>query len=179
MIEVRFHSRGGQGGVTAAKLLANAAFLEGKYSTAFAFYGPERRGSPTVSFTRIDEEEIKVYSQIWNPDCVVVMDPSIMDLVNVTSGMKKGGKILINGPNGDPPSFDGYEVYGVDATGIALDLNLKVAGTPILNTALMGVFARMGIVKLDSARKAIESMFSSSEKNIKAAEIAYDNLRKV
>jgi len=96
MLEIRIHSRGGQGGVTASKLLAQAAFLEGKYGTAFPLYGAERRGAPVTSFTRISDQDIKVYSQVYNPDIVVVLDDSIMDLVDVTVGLKEGGLLLVN-----------------------------------------------------------------------------------
>ena len=78
MYEIRIHSRGGQGGVTAARLLALAAFRDGKYATACPFYGAERRGAPVVSYVRIDDRPIRVYSQIRNPDLVVVLDPSVM-----------------------------------------------------------------------------------------------------
>jgi pyruvate ferredoxin oxidoreductase gamma subunit len=95
MLEIRIHSRGGQGGVTASKLLAQAAFTEGKYSMAFPLYGAERRGAPVVSFTRISDEEIKVSSQVYNPDMVVVLDDSIMDLIDVTGGLKPGGTLFL------------------------------------------------------------------------------------
>ncbi len=97
MYEIRIHSRGGQGGVTAARLLALAAFRDGKYATACPFYGAERRGAPVVSYVRIDDRPIRVYSQIRNPDLVVVLDPSVMEVVDVLHGLKSGGKVLING----------------------------------------------------------------------------------
>ena len=92
MYEIRIHSRGGQGGVTAARLLALAAFRDGKYATACPFYGAERRGAPVVSYVRIDDRPIRVYSQIRNPDLVVVLDPSVMEVVDVLHGLKVGGK---------------------------------------------------------------------------------------
>src|SRR5271157_4404888 len=96
MFEVRIHSRGGQGGVTAARLLATAALHDGKYATACPFYGAERRGAPVVSFVRIDDRPIRVYSQIRNPDLVVVLDASVMETVDVLNGLKKGGRVLVN-----------------------------------------------------------------------------------
>ena len=96
MYEIRIHSRGGQGGVTAARLLALSAIHDGKYATACPFYGAERRGAPIVSFVRIDDKPIKVYSQIKKPDLVVVLDASVMDVVDVLQGLKKGGKVLVN-----------------------------------------------------------------------------------
>ena len=83
MFEIRIHSRGGQGGVTAARLLALAAIHDGKYATAAPFYGAERRGAPIVSFVRIDDKPIKVYSQIKRPDMVIVLDASVIDVVDV------------------------------------------------------------------------------------------------
>src|SRR5512136_1573053 len=96
MYEIRIHSRGGQGGVTAARLLALAAIHDGKYATAAPFYGAERRGAPIVSFVRIDDKPIRVYSQIKKPDMVIVLDASVMDVVDVLQGLRPGGKVLVN-----------------------------------------------------------------------------------
>jgi len=96
VFEVRIHSRGGEGGVTAARLLAIAAIRDGKYASACPFYGAERRGAPVVSFVRIDDRPVRVYSQIRTPDLVVVLDASLVDVVDVLSGLKANGTILIN-----------------------------------------------------------------------------------
>ena len=173
MFEIRIHSRGGQGGVTAARLLAMAALHDGKYATACPFYGAERRGAPVVSFVRIDDHPIKVYSQIRNPDLVVVLDASVMDVVDVLNGLKKGGNVLINSAH--KQEFAGFVTRNVDLTGIALRENLVVAGSPILNTPVLGALAKMGICSADSVKKAIREMFSD-ERNIKAAEAAYKEL---
>ena len=173
MFEIRIHSRGGQGGVTAARLLAMAALHDGKYATACPFYGAERRGAPVVSFVRIDDHPIKVYSQIRNPDLVVVLDASVMDVVDVLNGLKKGGNVLINSTH--KQEFAGFVTRNVDLTGIALRENLVVAGSPILNTPVLGALAKMGICSADSVKKAIREMFSD-EYNIKAAEAAYKEL---
>jgi pyruvate ferredoxin oxidoreductase gamma subunit len=173
MFEIRIHSRGGQGGVTAARLLAMAALHDGKYATACPFYGAERRGAPVVSFVRIDDHPIKVYSQIRNPDLVVVLDASVMDVVDVLNGLKRGGNVLINSAH--KQEFTGFKTYYVDLTGIALRENLVVAGNPILNTPVLGALAKMGICSVDSVKKAIREMFSD-ERNVKAAEAAYKEL---
>ena len=170
MYEIRIHSRGGQGGVTAARLLALAAIHDGKYATACPFYGAERRGAPIVSFVRIDDRPIKVYSQIKKPDMVVVLDASVMDVVDVLLGLKKGGKVLINSTS--KKDFAGFTSGHVDLTGIALRENLVVAGSPILNTPVLGALARLGIISVDSAKKSIREMFSD-ERNVMAAEAAY------
>ncbi len=174
MYEIRLHSRGGQGGVTAAKLMALASFRDGRYATAAPFYGAERRGAPIVSFIRIDDKPIKIYSQIHNPDLVVVLDPSIIDLVNVFEGLKPDGKVLINAPE-IPEKARGYQVRYVDLTGIALRTNLVVAGSPILNTPVIGALAKMGLFSRESAAAAISETFSD-ERNLKAALMAYEEL---
>jgi pyruvate ferredoxin oxidoreductase gamma subunit len=173
MFEIRIHSRGGQGGVTAARLLAMAALHDGKYATACPFYGAERRGAPVVSFVRIDECPIKVYSQIRDPDLVVVLDASVMDVVDVLNGLKKGGNVLVNSAH--KQEFPGFKTYHVDLTGIALRENLVVAGSPILNTPVLGALAKMGICSVDSVKTAIREMFSD-ERNVKAADAAYKEL---
>jgi pyruvate ferredoxin oxidoreductase gamma subunit len=173
MYEIRIHSRGGQGGVTAARLLALAAFRDGKYATASPFYGAERRGAPVVSYVRIDDHPIRVYSQIRNPDLVVVLDTSVMDVVDVFHGLKPDGTVLLNATIiGDVP---GHRSYAVDLSGIALSLNLVIAGSPILDTPVLGALAKMGIITVDSAKRAIAEMFSD-ERNVKAAEVAYQEL---
>lgn len=173
MFEIRIHSRGGQGGVTAARLLALAAIHDGKYATAAPFYGAERRGAPIVSFVRIDDKPIRIYSQIKKPDMVIVLDASVMDVVDVLQGLKKGGKILVNSQQ--KKEFEGFVSSNVDLTGIALKEKLVVSGSPILNTPVIGALAKQGIVTVDSAKQAIREMFSD-ERNVKAAEAAYQEM---
>ena len=173
MFEIRIHSRGGQGGVTAARLLALAAIHDGKYATAAPFYGAERRGAPIVSFVRIDDKPIRVYSQIKKPDMVVVLDATVMDVVDVLQGLKSGGKVLVNSQQ--KQDFAGFASSNVDLTGIALKEKLVVSGSPILNTPVIGALAKMGIVSVGSAKKAISEMFTD-DRNVKAAEAAYKEL---
>lgn len=174
MYEVRIHSRGGQGGVTAARLLALAAFRDGKYATACPFYGAERRGAPVVSFVRIDDEPIKIYSQIHEPDLVVVLDTSIMDVVDVLQGLKGEGTALLNSAH----TLEGCAAtcLHVDLTGIALATDLVIAGSPILNTPVLGALAKMGVVTLPSVQTAIREMFAD-ERNVRAAGAAYEELK--
>lgn len=173
MFEIRIHSRGGQGGVTAARLLALAAIYDGKYATAAPFYGAERRGAPIVSFVRIDDKPIRIYSQIKKPDMVVVLDASVMDVVDVLQGLKSGGKVLVN--SRQKKVFTGYVSSNVDLTGIALKEKLVVSGSPILNTPVIGALAKMGIVSMDSATRAIREMFTD-ERNVRVAEAAYQEM---
>jgi pyruvate ferredoxin oxidoreductase gamma subunit len=173
VFEIRIHSRGGEGGVTAARLLAIAAIHDGKYASACPFYGAERRGAPVVSFVRIDDSPIRIYSQIRNPDLVVVLDASLVGVVDVAGGLKAGGTILINSAHRQ--EFSGYRTCNVDLTGIALRENLVIAGSPILDTSVLGALARIGIISQDSAKKAIAEVFTD-ERNIKAAIAAYQEI---
>lgn len=173
MYEIRIHSRGGQGGVTAARLLAHAAFLDGKHASACPFYGAERRGAPVVSFVRIDDRPIRVYSQIRHPDLVVVLDTTIMDAVDVLQGLRPDGSVLLN--SSQAAGAGQYRTYAVDLTAIALSLGLVIAGSPILNTPVLGALARIGVISFDSAKAAIAEMFSD-DRNVRAAEAAYRGL---
>jgi len=174
MYEIRLHSRGGQGGVTAAKLLALAAFKDGKHATACPFYGAERRGAAVVSFIRIDDEPIRIYSQIRNPDLVIVLDMSVMETVDVLQGIKPGAKVLINSPH--PVDMEGHETRNVDLTGIAISLDLVLSGSPILNTPLLGALAKLGLASKESVLEAISGTFRD-ERNVQAAEKAYEELK--
>ncbi|RJS79578.1 pyruvate ferredoxin oxidoreductase subunit gamma [Candidatus Bathyarchaeota archaeon] len=178
--EIRIHGRGGQGAVTAAQLLAHAAFLEGKWVQAFPYFGAERRGAPVKAFARISDEPILVHSQVYNPDYIVVLAPKLQEVVDVTEGLKKDGLILIN-TRKKPEEVDlkNWRIATVDATGIALELNLLVAGQPVVNTSILGAFAKAtGEVKLESVLKVIRETWSGSigEINAKAAELAYERL---
>ena len=127
-----------------------------------------------MAFTRIDDKKIRLRSQIYEPDYVVVQDPTLLDTTDVTGGLKKGGKIVIN-TNKDI-KLEGYEVYTIDATGVALE----VLGLPIVNTVILGAFTGVtGEVSIDSLKKAIMDTFPKKlgEKNAKAAEVAYNMVK--
>ena len=130
MIEIRWHGRGGQGGVTSAELLAKAAYIDGyKGVQAFPYFGAERRGAPVKAFTRIADKEINVRSQIYTPDIVAVLDASILDLTDVTEGLIENGKVIINTPKKpDEISLPKGHIYTYDGTGIALKNGLLVGG---------------------------------------------------
>ena len=176
MEQIRWHSRGGQGGLTASQMLAEAAFRDGMESTAFTFFGAERRGAPVTSFNRVAETPIKLYSQVVHPDLVVVLDESLMDLEDVTDGLSPDGTIVINTTDEDPVDFEG-RVIVVDATDIALENDLKADGTPIVNTAILGAVARTDIVNIDTVASVIEETFDTTNAN--AARTAYDRAREV
>lgn len=175
MYEIRIHSRGGQGGVTAARMMAAAAVKDGKFATACPFYGAERRGAPIVSFVRIDDAPVRIYSQIKKPDMIVVLDPTVMDTVNVLDGLKEGGSIVIN-THEDMAFPAKFKVYKADLTGIALKEDLVVAGSPILNTPVIGALAKIGLFTPDSGTKAITETFSDP-RNVAAAKEAYKEVR--
>lgn len=180
--EIRIHGRGGQGSVTAAELLSHAAFTEGKWVQAFPYFGAERRGAPVKAFARLSDKPILVHSQIYHPDYVMVLDHAIYKVVDVTEGLKKDGIIIMNTrKRPEEVGLKNCHVATVDATGIALELNLLVAGLPVVNTSIVGAFAKAtGEVKLTSVLKAVKDTWSGSagEKNARAAELAYERLMK-
>ena len=171
MYEIRFHGRGGQGAVTAANILAVAAFNEGKDVQAFPIFGVERRGAPVAAFLRMDENPIDVKTQIYKPDAVVVLDPSLLEVVDVTSGLKEGGAIIINTTKGpDDFCFANGRVATVDATKIAVANGLGTETNPIVNTAILGAVSKaLGNVGMDALARAIdETAPIKKEENKKA-----------
>ncbi|MBL7069074.1 MAG: 2-oxoacid:acceptor oxidoreductase family protein [Candidatus Omnitrophica bacterium] len=181
MIEIRFHGRGGQGAVVASGILAEAAFREGKDVQSFPFFGVERRGAPVVAFTRIDSKYIRLRQKIYTPDYVLVLDPTLVEKIDVAKGLKKGGSILINtDKNPDAFSFGGeYTVATVNASNIATRLGLGSKSSPIVNTTLLGAFSKFtGIVGIKSVLAAIEGRVPVKRKeNMLAARLAYEKVR--
>jgi len=111
MFELRFHGRGGQGAVMAAQALAEAAVIEGNYAVAFPFFGAERRGAPVLAFTRIDKKKIYSKTQVYAPDCVVILDDSLLDTIDVVAGLKPEGSVVINSRD-KPEDIDlGKEIW--------------------------------------------------------------------
>ena len=176
MLEIRIHGRGGQGAVTAAQLLAISAFHEGKFSQAFPRFGVERRGAPVESFCRIDDSVVNVRSQIYTPDVILVLEPSLIDAVDVTAGLKKGSKVIVNTAKPiNNPKFADFEVHTVDASKVALE----IFHADMVNTAILGAFAKVtGIISLDSISKALGERFKGRdkiiEKNIECVKKVHD-----
>ncbi|MBI5583897.1 MAG: pyruvate ferredoxin oxidoreductase subunit gamma [Deltaproteobacteria bacterium] len=176
MIEVRFHGRGGQGAVTSAELMALAAIDEGKYAQAFPSFGPERRGAPVVAFLRVSGDRIRVRSKVYDPDVVVVLDPTLLNIVDVAAGLKPEGILVIN----TSKSFDqlkkehGFKgrLAVVDATKIALE-EMKV---PITNTTMVGALIRAtGLIRLESIDQPLQHRFGKiAERNKKAMQRAFE-----
>ena len=162
MIEIRWHGRGGQGAKTAALLLADAAFETGLYVQGFPEYGPERMGAPITAYTRIDEKPIRIHSNIYEPDIVVVVDESLTGAVDVTRGLKPGGRIIVN-TNRKPElvakeflGFDG-EIYAIDAAGISM----RALGKNLPNTPLLSVAAKLtGVIREEEFFIKMEDAFS-------------------
>ncbi len=183
MIEVRFHGRGGQGVVVASEVLANAAFRMGFEVSAFPFFGVERRGAPVTAYARIDSRPIRVKSSIYWPDYVVVLDSSLLKGVDVLEGLKQGGSVLINYPSGKrlenmSPRF---RYFVLDATKVASSHGIGSATAPIVNTAIMGGFAKMcDLVSLDSILESIRELAPAKEdENVAAAKDAYERTAEV
>jgi 2-oxoacid:acceptor oxidoreductase gamma subunit (pyruvate/2-ketoisovalerate family)/2-oxoacid:acceptor oxidoreductase delta subunit (pyruvate/2-ketoisovalerate family) len=177
LIEVRFHGRGGQGAVTAVRILASAVYLEGKYTQAIPMYGTERRGAPVVAFCRIDESRIRERDLVHEPDMVVVLDSLLTRTVDVTEGLKPGGLVLINNPGSyrETGLSGNFRVATVDATRIALE----VLGRPITNTAILGAFAKVsGQLKLWSLEEAIKNELPDRivASNVEAARRAFEGV---
>ncbi|MCS7119455.1 MAG: pyruvate ferredoxin oxidoreductase subunit gamma [Archaeoglobaceae archaeon] len=181
LIEVRFHGRGGQGVVTAADFLAIVGFKEGYYTLSFPTFGAEKRGSPVASFLRISDEPIVVRDEVYYPDYVVVLDPSVFEVVNVTSGLKENGMLIANYPKGSEDLktiVKNVEVATINATKIAM----KILGRPITNTTMVGAFAgATKLFKLEKLKETAEEVFEGSlaEKNKLAIEEAYKYMKEV
>lgn len=163
--------------MTAANLLANAALKSGnKGVQAFPFFGAERRGAPVKAFARISDEEIFLRSEIREPDIVVVLDVGIMDVIDVTKGLKENGLILLNSHK-KPTEFNfSYKTATIDATSIALENEILVGGIPVVNTPMVGALVRiLDGVKLEALKEAIMERFKgkSAERNARAVEEAY------
>lgn len=181
MIEIRFHGRGGQGAQVASKILAVAFFHEGYYVQSFPAFGVERRGAPVMAFLRIDREPIHLRVNIYEPDHLVILDPTLIGAVDITSGLKPNGWILINSHQ-PPETFQGlrgFRIATVDATSIAIRNGLGSRTNPIVNTAILGAFSKItGLVGIDSIALAIrEEVPGKKDENARAAREAYDEVK--
>ncbi len=178
MIEIRFHGRGGQGAVIASKVMAVAMFKEGKWVQSFPKFGVERRGAPVEAFLRVDQKKILLRNNIYEPDHILVLDPTLIEAVDVTTGLAKGGLVLINSSKqpADFPELAAFRVATVDASAIALEHRLGSPSAPIVNTAILGAFAKVsGLVGIDSTCEAIkEDVPIKPDANAAAAQAAFD-----
>jgi len=176
-IAIRLHGRGGQGAVTLAEIVAQAAISEGKYAQAFPSFGPERRGAPVQAYIRIDDyNPIRNRAGVVFPDIVVVLDPGLLNIVNVTSGLKEDGMLVIN----TRQTFDNINIKLGDKQSLALidasSIAREVLGVPIVNTTMIGALVKAkGVVKVESLLEPLNKRFGRlAEKNINAMKKAYE-----
>ena len=174
MREIRIHGRGGQGAVLAARMLASAFVAEGKSVASFPMYGFERRGAPVVAFTRVDDVPIREKTQIYNPDCIIVIDPGLLTLPTLFTGLKPDSVFILNsGKKLSKQPNENLKIGGVvNATQIAVD----EIGRDIPNTCLLGALAAAsGWLKLESILEALPNYLSGDilQRNLKSAERGY------
>lgn len=183
-IEIRWHGRGGQGAKTAALLLADVAFKTGKNVQGFPEYGPERMGAPITAYNRISSDEIRVHSNIYHPDYVVVVDETLLHTVDVTAGLKEQGAIVVNTPKSPQeiaPQLNGHKgkVYTVDARKISVEtLGKNFPNSPML----AAIVAVSKVMDKDTFIREMKNSYQHKfakkpeviDGNMKALEVAYD-----
>lgn len=185
MFQVRIHGRGGQGVVTGAEMLSIAAFLGGQHAQAFPSFGSERTGAPVVAYCRMDNKEIRLREPVMEPDAIIIQDPTLLNQVDVFSGLKKDGYILINttrtfeelGLGEFVKDFRPDHLLTVGAT----ELSMKHVGRPVPNMPLLGAFAALGgLITLDAVEAAIGQKFKGAvaQGNIDAAREAYQIVKR-
>ena len=176
LFEVIWHGRGGQGAVVAAQILAETAYLQGfEGVTSAPTFGPERRGAPVTASTRISGDPIRIVSQIEFADIAIVLDATLLDVVDVVGKVRKGGMVIVNTPlkPGDMKINGDHDVACVDAVGVAIKNRLIREGAPVINTALLGAFSKAtGLVSLENIEKALKRKLSSD-----AAAINFEAVR--
>lgn len=176
MVEIRFHGRGGQGAVTSAELTALAAIEEGKYGQAFPSFGPERRGAPVMAFVRVSDTPIKTREKVYQPNYVVVLDPTLLKIVNVEAGLREGGTVILNTSKSvdEIRKLTGIKskIAVVDASKIAME-TMRVT---ITNTTMIGALLKAtGVIDIKSLNAPIEHRFGAiAERNIKSCARAYE-----
>jgi len=169
MVEVRFHGRGGQGAVTSAEIVAQAAIGTGAFAQAFPSFGPERRGAPVQAFLRVSDKPIRLRSKIYKPDAVIILDPTLLGTINPSEGLKQGGVVIINTsktPDELKTLFPGFRIAFVDASTIARE----ELGVPITNTTMLGSLIKAtNVVDLAALEGPVQNRFGAiGQKNINA-----------
>ena len=187
LVEIRWHGRGGQGAKTAALLLADVAFKTGSYVQGFPEYGPERMGAPITAYNRISKNEIRVHSNIYEPDFVVVVDEGLLDVVHVTDGLKKDGGIVVNTsktPDEIREKLNGYEgrVYTIDARKVSV----ACLGRYFPNTPMLAAIVKVSqVMEKDIFFKEMENSFLHKfaskpeviEGNMNALRMAFEEVK--
>lgn len=176
MIEIRWHSRGGLGAFTAARLLAEAALERGYWAQTFPSFGPERRGAPMESFTRISTRQIHLRCQVYNPDLIMVLDERLLETTPVTEGLKPDGVACINSQRSAAQlarqlSLDPKRILSLDATAIARACGCYSSeGNPVPNTAMLGVLLQVlgGKRLIEAGQARLAQWFAGDKKNMNA-----------
>jgi 2-oxoacid:acceptor oxidoreductase gamma subunit (pyruvate/2-ketoisovalerate family) len=159
MYQIRIHGRGGQGGKTASKIIGTAAFLDGKFVQDFPKYGAERRGAPVVAFTRIDNRPIEARGYIYEPDAIIILDESLLDMpmIEVLNGLKDNGVLIVNSKSSSDEIKKKYKVKAKVIAVPATDIALQTLGKPIPNAVITGAFVKVTkIISMESLKKAIK-----------------------
>ena len=187
VVEIRWHGRGGQGAKTAALLLADVAFKTGKYVQGFPEYGPERMGAPITAYNRISNEEIRVHSNIYHPNFVVVVDEGLLESVDVAKGIKPGGAIIVNSTRtpaevrNEIRDFDG-RVYTIDAKKVSV----ACLGKYFPNTPMLAATVKVsGVMEKDTFLNEMEASFNHKfaskpeviEGNMNAIKMAFEEVQ--
>ncbi len=183
IVDLRFHGRGGQGAWTASILLARAAINEGKYAQSFPFFGPERSGAPVEAFARISNEEIELHSKVYEPDFVVVIDPTLLAQLpdTIIAGTNKKTKLIVNTREKGQKVAKTLGFKGEVWTLAATDLAREIMGRPIANTAMLGALIRVtNLVKLESLFVEVNKQFGEriGERNVTVIKRAHDEVEK-
>jgi pyruvate ferredoxin oxidoreductase gamma subunit len=175
ILEVRWHGRGGMGAVTAGELLAKAAIREGKYAQSFPNFGSERRGAPVMAFLRISDEAIRIRTNVYNPDVVVVLDPTLVKIADVTAGLKDDGVIIINTAKSTEQVVKDFGSKWRVATVNATKIAREAIGLPITNTTMIGAFMKVtGSVGDAAMEEELKERFGRrADGNIVAMKQAY------
>lgn len=187
IVEIRWHGRAGQGLVTAAKLLGETALGTGQYFQAFPDYGPERMGAPIRAYTRLSEQPIRLHSQIETPDIVIVLDPTLLGLVDVIEGMKEDGTVIVNTDKTASQLRERLGLTGKKARVFAVDASkiaIEKLGREITNGPMLGAFAKAtGIFPIDTLESDMRRNFGKKlrqeivDANVQALRVAYDSVQ--
>jgi len=183
--EITFFSRGGQGGITSCQLLAQTSFIEGfKDVMSIPQIGAERRGAAIRAFLIISKKEIHKVCAVTNPDIVLILDESLMNLPAIVNAIpKKNCKVIVNAQNleGDTRLSKDIELYSFPGTSIAIDLDLMLEGSPLVNVPILGAFSKAtGLVSINSLGTVLKEKWGSrAARNIKAIQLSYDKTVRV
>ena len=180
MIEIRFHGRGGQGSVTSAELVALAAIERGRFAQSMPSFGPERRGAPVQAFLRVSDEPIRVRAEVTKPNIVVVLDDSLLSVMDVTAGLKEGGLVVVNTKHTEAELREMMKYKGNLATVDALTIAMETLKVPITNTTMIGSLIKASdLVPFDAIIPQIEHRFNPklAERNIAALKRAFEETK--